>query len=130
MVKHLLAALPGSFAGSVIGLLVQNGELGDGIVDAEQLLRRMIIGAATWALGAASLSFVFERTRGRQWAWGLGVAVVMAALCTSLAIAGSVVLGFAMPFAWLQASSLTAIPAFGVWLGGAIALGQRANQVT
>ena len=125
MVNHVFAAFPGAFAGGIIGLLIEYGELGRGGEDLERLIRRMVIGAAVWALGASSLSFVFEWARGRQWAWALGVAVVGVTLCSSLAFAGSVALGFATSFAWLQAMSLTVIPAWGVWLGGAITPSQR-----
>lgn len=123
MVKHLLAAVPGALAGALIGLLVQLGDLGtEG--DTEQLVRRVVIGAAVWALGAVNLSFVLKWARGRQWAWGLGAAVVLGALTVALAVAGMVVLGFATRFAWMQAMALTT-PAVGMWLGGAITLRQR-----
>ncbi len=126
LVKHFVTALHGAFAGALVGLFVQYTELGGENLD--QLLRRMTICAATWALGTVSLSFVFQWARGRRWAWFLGVAVVLGVLSTSLAVAGTVVLGFTTGFAWLQATSLTAIPAIGAWLGGAIALRSKNPQ--
>lgn len=121
MVKHLQAAIPGAIAGAFIGLLVQYGELGD-VGDTQQLVRRLVIGAAVWALGAISLSFIFEWAQGRRLAWGLGVVVLVAALTAALSGAGIVVLGFATRFALLQAAALVALPALGVWLGGHLAL--------
>lgn len=119
MKRHLITGSFGALAGGLVAALVQVGDVGrEG--DVEQLVRRVVIGAGTWTVGAIALRWAAERSSGRPWAWTLMSLAIAFAMTAALVLAGKLLLGFADRFALVQAVALTGPCGLGVWLGGVL----------
>lgn len=119
MKRHLVTGTFGALAGGLVAALVQVGDVGrEG--DVEQLVRRVVIGAGAWTVGAIALRWAAERSSGRPWAWTVLSLALALAMTVALALAGKLVLGFADRFALVQALALAGPCGLGVWLGGVL----------